>query len=441
MEQKLDLGKCYYKPSFFNMKIDLPIELDNLNEIPEGAMGLYYHEYIHFIQDISTIYGLMNISTITYYIQACASYIEKDKENKEFKVPIVLDEIIDKSNLEDKGLFNFSLRPIYLGSSIKKKSKRIENFKYQIVPFEFSPNQYIDKIDISFNDTETNEVRKLEFGGNQLTEGMAHLCEQFNYSDIIPKADEYPYFIVDKLVEDIIPELISEKLLIIVLCDISLMSYHPGLSFVRLLKHLKKIKYKDLSIDELYKNCLAHIKGNHVDYEVLVNNVKSEIQKNFNADYYETIKEWIDFIFDRILVIRTRIPTFFIDLVRFGKPHENQFFRLVMQAVGSPLVLNSESNGTISLPINFNPDSNNFNPGIFMALSQVLKIFYRDKPTTCDLKEHCIRSKESDPYLIVDENCDIAPWKKAMDKDLCPVGQIWHHWALKDFSPKYEIDK
>ena len=83
--------------------------MNNLNEIPEGAMGLYYHEYIHFIQDISTIYGLMNISTITYYIQACASSIHKDKNNKKFKVPIILDEIIDKSNLDDKGLLNLGL--------------------------------------------------------------------------------------------------------------------------------------------------------------------------------------------------------------------------------------------------------------------------------------------------------------------------------------------
>ena len=66
MEQQLDFIKCYYRPSFFHMKIDLPVDLGDLNEITDATFALYLHEYIHFVQDISTIYGLMNITTINY---------------------------------------------------------------------------------------------------------------------------------------------------------------------------------------------------------------------------------------------------------------------------------------------------------------------------------------------------------------------------------------
>lgn len=439
MEQKLDFGNCYYKPSFFNMKIDLPIDLMKLNEISEGAMGLYYHEYIHFVQDISTIYGLMNISTINYYIQACAHYIEKDKSNYEFKVPLNLEDIVDSSKIDDKGLSNFNLKPLYIGSSISKKNKKIENFSYEVTQYEFEKNKFLEKINIHFTDSITKEKRTLDFGGNQVTEGMAYLSEQYNFANILPVADEYPYLIVQKLVESIYPEIIEEKLLIIALCDISLMTYHPGVSYIRLLEHIKTIDITEMDIDEIYKECLDYIKGSHVDFSDLVDNVKSEIKKNFNADYYNDITNWIDIIFDKIKILRKDVPSFFIDLVRFGKPNDNDFFKRFLNLIGSPLVLNSDCEGSISLPSNFKPIGINFNPSIFMALNQVLRIFYSDKPSSCLLKDYCIKSKETDPNLNIDENCDTAPWKKAKEVNLCPVGQIWHHWALKDYYPTYDI--
>jgi len=299
---------------------------------------------------------------------------------------------------------------------------------------------FLDKVNISFTDSITKEKRKLEFGGNQVTEGMAYLSEQYNFVNVLPVADEYPYLIVQKLTETIYPEIIDDKLLIIVLCDISLMTYHPGFSFIRLLKYAKEIDITKMDLDDIYKECLEYIKGDHVDFDELVDNVKSEIKKNFNAEYYNDITNWIDIIFDRIKIIRSDIPSFFIDLVRFGKPNENNFFKLLLNSVGSPLVLNSESEGSISLPFNFKPTGINFNPGIFMALNQILRIFYSDKPSTCLLKDYCLKSKETDSNLNVDENCDIAPWKKAKEKNLCPVGQIWHHWALKDYYPAYDIE-
>ena len=132
LEQKLSLGKCYYKPSFFNMKIDLPIDLMDLNNLEDGAMGLYFHEYIHYLQDISTIYGLMNISTITYYIQACAHYVQKDKTSFKFKAPIDLKDIVNTEDSNDKGLINFKLRKTYIGSSISTKYRYIANLNYSI---------------------------------------------------------------------------------------------------------------------------------------------------------------------------------------------------------------------------------------------------------------------------------------------------------------------
>lgn len=438
MEQKLELGSCYYRPSFFNMKIDLPIDLQNLNEIPEGAMGLYFHEYIHYIQDISTIYGLMNISTINFYIQSCAHYLSKNKDLKNFKVPLVLEDVVEKGVETNYGLINFSLRPIYLGSPINPKSRIIKDFRYNIIDFKLNDGIIIQKVNILFKSDE-DIVRELEFGGNHVTEGMAYLCEQQNFSDILPLADEYPYNVIEKIVEIIYPEIIEEKILLIALCDMSLMTYHPGLSFVRLVEFIKQEQFinETTEIDEIYDKGLKFLKGSHVEFSELVEIVKSEIVKNFNAEYYEDIKTWVNCIFDSVKILRRDIPSFVVDLVRFGRPKENQFFRLTHRVLGSPLVLNELGFGTLSLPLNFVPQGKNFNPGIFLAISQILKIFYKEEPVSCELIEYCEASHENDPNITVDRNCKHSPWLKSLDKDLCPVGQIWHHWALKEYSPKY----
>ncbi|MGK7392616.1 MAG: hypothetical protein ACNS60_19840 [Candidatus Cyclobacteriaceae bacterium M2_1C_046] len=435
-EHQLDFGNCYYRPSFFHMKIDLPIDFTNLNEIPDGAFGLYLHEYIHFVQDISTIYGLMNISTITYYIQYCASKIYKDKSQK-FEVPIKLQ---PNTNTIDYGFSNFQLRPIYIGSSIKKKSKSISNFSYTLVPFEFEPGHTIDIVKIQFTDSDTHEIRDLEFGGNHVTEGMAYLCEQYQHKGILTEADAYPYKLISEIVKLEYPEIENDDGLLITICDASLMSYHPGLSFVRLVKFLKEkqVHSSELVLIDIYKECLTEIKGSHVDFEVLVNNVKFEIKKNFSADYYQDITSWIDTIFDRIKIFRKEVPTFVNDMVIYGKPKENQFFAYFLKVIGSPIVIDSNSNATFALPQGFNPTSPNFSPAIFWAINQILKVFYKDSVTPCELIHFCSKSKELDPNINVDENCNTAPWLKATEKNLCPFAQIWHHWALKDYSPNYK---
>lgn len=435
MEQQLDFIKCYYRPSFFHMKIDLPVDLGDLNEITDATFALYLHEYIHFVQDISTIYGLMNITTINYYIQYCAHKIYNEKK-KEFEVPIKL---VEKPDVKDYGVSNFNLRPIYIGSSIKNKSNSISNFSYILENFEYEPNKYIEKVIIKFTDNTSGENRSLEFGGNQVTEGMAYLCEQFHHKGILPTGDAYPYKIVEEIVCFEYPEIKDDKALLITMCDAALMSYHPGLSFIRIVKHLKQLSIHESEDDlqTIYKSCTYLIKGSHVDFDVLADTVCIEIKRNFNAFYFDDIKDWVDTIFERIKKFRLDLPNFINDIVVFGKPKENKFFGSFLSLVGSPLVLDGDNNGTISLPSGFTPSTPHFSPAVFMAINQILKVFYKTTPSRCELISFCKQSQKQDPKLTVDDNCHKSPWLKATEKDLCPFGQIWHHWALKEYSPKY----
>jgi len=446
--ENLEFIKCYYRPSFFQMKIDLPVDLRILGDVTDGTLSLYLHEYIHFIQDISTIYGLMNISTINYYIQDCASRIFK-QETKAFSVPQHL-----TYRDGDSGYNNFKLRPIYMGSNINPKIKEISIESYKWDKKEIETNLFIDVIEVALIDSTSSKESLIYLGGNQITEGMAYLAERFVYSDILNmqghtiEADEYPYSVVQKLAEQIYPEIAQYSILLIAICDCSLMTYHPGLSFVRLLEYFKAEeftnKYEDIEKSDeliriLYEEAYSLLKGNHFDFEVILEDVRTSIKKSFKVEYFEGNNKWIDILFDRIKAFRGKRPEFIVDFLLCGDLKTNEVFGIFHRLIGSPLVLNGENEGTISLPEGFKAE--NFHPHLFWAINQMLRVFSDQKAIPCELKEYCKKSKKYDPEVIVDERCDTMPWGRYNDDKLCPMGVMWKHWALSGFYPEKTGDK
>lgn len=290
--------------------------------------------------------------------------------------------------------------------------------------------------------TDTYEEFTFHLGGNHITEGMAYLCEQYVYFDILRQqnqhlpADDYPYLIVYQLAQHIYPDLAKETLLVIAACDACLMTYHPGLSFIRLLEHLKQINFinKAKEIGDLYIEANTLLKGRHEDFDIILEQVKSQIKLNFRADHFESNNQWIEIIFNRIKAFRKKSPEFITDILQSGDLKQNQLFSMFLRFFGSPLVVNSEDEATIALPDGFNAD--NFHPSLFWAINQIFRVFSDNKPIPCELKLFCKSSQ-----IIVDERCDTAPWSRSKDKDLCSFAIMWRHWGLYDYVPKRTNEK
>ena len=441
MINQLDFLKCYYRPAFFQIKIDLPVDLGNLGEVTDGTLSLYLHEYIHFIQDISTIYGLINISTINYYIQDCAARISRQTE-KEFSIPLKLIE-----RKEDFGYLNFNLQPIYLGSKINPKRREVSFISYSKENAVINENNdYIETIVLNLYDDIQNEKFNVNLGGNLVTEGMAYLAERYVYSKTLKEqghyipVDEYPYCVIEKIAQSIYADLAEFDILLIAICDCCLMTYHPGLSFIKSLEFLKQERFiqdhenDSEIITKLYQTLSAHLKGNHLDFNTVIDDVRKSIQKSFKVEHFEGNNKWIDILFDRIKVFRNNRPEFIVDFLQLGDLKTNELFSCFHKLLGSPLVLNGENLATITLPSGFNPI--NFQPYLFWAINQMLRIFSNNNPTPCELKDFCKKSKEiSDPNIVIDERCDTAPWKRFNDINLCPMGIMWKHWALSGYTP------
>lgn len=85
-----DAGELgYYVPGFFEIFVATDKEDMSLTNFDDKELGTFFHEYIHFLQDITTFYGLNNIYAFTEYLHYGVNQCYKN-EDKQITVPIII---------------------------------------------------------------------------------------------------------------------------------------------------------------------------------------------------------------------------------------------------------------------------------------------------------------------------------------------------------------
>lgn len=77
--------KGSYTPGFFLMKLSFPFNINDLSELSTENLGTFAHEYVHFLQNTSTPYGLWQ--AMIFY-QAISEFFSFVKKNKPSKLPV-----------------------------------------------------------------------------------------------------------------------------------------------------------------------------------------------------------------------------------------------------------------------------------------------------------------------------------------------------------------
>lgn len=58
-----------YSSSFLKMYLNTDENLENIFALSDPTSAAFLHEYVHFLQDITTIYGLQNSVHVVQYIK------------------------------------------------------------------------------------------------------------------------------------------------------------------------------------------------------------------------------------------------------------------------------------------------------------------------------------------------------------------------------------
>lgn len=448
-------GKKYYMPSFYRINLGVLADFMDVPNIPFGSYSAFLHEYIHYLQDVTTMYGMMVLGTTTYYIRDVASRFSM--KNCTFDVPQHLTQ-----GRSDYGLLNADLRNIYKGSSINPMRKDVDILEYKIENVQLDSKE-IERVLVTCIDNTTGESFTFYFGGNILCEGMAYMVQRKCYDDVYIqngvsplKLSDYPYLINFCLASLIYPEISDQWELLVGIADISLLTYNAGLTYVRLLEHLRDIhfvaRYDDSNMlskfDDLYNEGHKFVNWDLSRFKQVQDYSYNEMSEYFKMPIATEINDWISRIWAKAYELREKAPHYIIDLMlaNEGDVRSNKIFCEILLGMGTPLVINGDDEGTVIPPQGFIP-SPDFMPGIMWAVDEIGRIFDgRPEAVPCQLYDYCKKSAEShtsqNPHLSstkVDDRCLTSPWSRSQDDNaLCPVAAIWKHWGLKNCQPKWK---
>lgn len=408
-----------YLPSFFCMKIDALTYGDNMTE---RELSLFIHEYVHFLQSFTTIYGLERINSDFSVIINMVNWMNRHIKSK-IAFPLskdVLDSVICN---------NDKLSRLVWGDTEDVSHLRITNEDVDYI--QIDERRQIESVTLSYID-ENGEQSYCSFGAREIYEGMAYLIEQYITKDFEVSPD-HPYCTAAKVANHIHPHLLDDPRNLLVLCDKALMSSNPGPEFVRMIKWLRQIDFLPPTPDYLFyfldNNWETYDMNQKVGVlETFVNRVefvKANLHSLLQDEYFSDYHKWLDVIFDYAIDLRKTEPMFWLDIFDNGYVKDNSYFQTIFHFAGSPLIETVKHEYFFVDPEGSDSESISF----FKVFNQIYILFVKGT-TQCELMPWCNSSNNT---VRIDETCYKCPWKHQEDNgELCPFKAIWQHWGLND---------
>jgi hypothetical protein len=445
MRQELHASLGFYNPTFFKMFVDTDLTSEDIlkgncsdNKKLQEASAAFFHEYIHYLQDISTSYGLMNITMVVDYIK----YVNEKQingTNRNFEIPAKT--VVDTN---DNTYLNLELRKYYIGDSFKENNMVSDvDVKKKQVDFDMKGDvKKVSYVTISYKNSDGCE-REFRFGSVAICESMAYLMENYVYEDILPKPPYFPYNTATEVVEYLYPKINSHPLLVSALCEASLMFFNPGAFFYDTLIEMKKQSFEPSSYSEIFEFCYSRIKFNfegtdnveHLLYK-MSSAAANQLGGYFTTPIFGDNIKWVSHTLGNALELRTKTISFITDIALMGKIQSNIFLQATLNKVGAPLFINNKGEVEFISPLNL---THAVRPGYLWAIQQVFDLYVgasNKKNSACELINWCNKSaKKAGQVEYTSSECYDAPWLKTTNKELCMFAQIWKTWGMQNEIP------
>lgn len=227
LEHYLQSCRVFYTNGFFHIFIDGEFN-PMINEISTITdRGTSVHEYIHYIQNIGTLWGLYESMTRYEHLIEFKQAIAKEKEIKRPFVPQISESLQKKYEYIRFGNGFSKYTDIMVDTSKPmEKSSRVVNVN----------DKKEECISITFTDIHNN-IHKIDIGAFIIKESMAAL-----YQELIDKNathTDLPYNFVKLFAQKNYPRTASDPAKLICCCHVSLFSMNPGLVLIKALEDME----------------------------------------------------------------------------------------------------------------------------------------------------------------------------------------------------------
>lgn len=419
----------FYIPAFFEMHIDTDSDDMTINKLSIKDMTVLFHEYIHFIQDFTTFYGLNIIFVYCEYMHSIINRIYKNGKGP-FIVPF------DIQDNNDNVILNCQINKLTQGDYTD-----IPNFEIKSIQEDYDKlidNHTLNKIPTVIIETSEGDV--LTFGSIAIEENMAYLMEKCCSPLGVVSSPQFPYCAAEKIADYYVPNFSSEPLMVIALCDTTLQCSIPGTRFVRTMKNIKngqlKFKKPEDVYDYFYKQQTVKVDGTKstlLDSYLSILHVVGQELKSYikdmpiTASYYQ----WIDSLITFATDWRKNDRYYLLKMARCNDLLKNSYWGKAIHDVGTPLMTNNRGHYFKIVPERV---SKEMNVEYFKTFYQIEQLFSQGK-MGCDSYDWCNNS----PCVTPNNLCKTSPWERCKELQLCPYGLLWRHWNLTDYIPIRKI--
>jgi len=429
MRLKYSGTKGNYLPAIFFMRIETAEDFTDLDSLSMDSKSTLYHEYVHFVQDITTLYGLGNIAQLVD-LQAHLIGRAKEGQNNTFQVPM---EIAEGSDLWKR----LMLFDIYEGDKVQQIEGISEILDVRECPVEgILDDGHICSIMVSYKDL-YGRAAELEFGAHCINEGMAHLIQDCLSDDV--EANYFPYQIAHRVCAHLYPALAVDKRNVVYLCDIALNTSHPAKFFVDMIRALEQSGMQPAGPEGLYdwfegKMFRAADGARYTFYDLYKKQSElavKQLQAYFPGELFTALRKWIELVFTSALDMRIREISFWADILGpDSKDERREKFTRLTRNFGYPLMSNRNDAYYFH-----HPEIQVPNIEVFRAVAETHKLFLHAQKG-CQMKGFCSSGPSGD---ITSSLCD-EPWKRIKTKYTCAFTVLWIMWGLAEKTPVFSSE-
>lgn len=299
-QELLNNLRGYYKPSFFYIFLEGSFNID-VGLLSPKDRGTLVHEYIHYIQNISTYWGLYSSIVRYHELMEFKSYLIATDN---IEIPIKLEYSETLKVKIDRVIFGNGRSNFPYGKSWNiDLSKNIEIEKNRLNLHGHNVEKIV--LTAHFDD---GRVEPIDLGAHIIKESMAALYQSL--VDVDAKHSDIPYNLVQILCNQHFPNISNDIEKLICICYTSLFSMSPGSELISLMEWASKNPHLDgMTIFTEFVDTTTiidrHGERHKIEqyFDTLIDGFKDSLATNLQADL-----DYIERVLDRIRLSNRSVP-------------------------------------------------------------------------------------------------------------------------------------
>ena len=424
----------FYEPAVFHLHTNGNGQLNRMDNWNLLQKSTFLHEYIHFLQDITTIQGLNNMFIVGEYLRHVTDFV---KQYKNACIHLPINPFSADNNVDQ----NWLARAYTMGESTTVE-KLLRYRKVQVAKLkDFNSGKEITVNGIMLRCIDGNlQMVDVLFGTLQMMEGMAKLIQEEIYPTPVRISPYNPYYIARDMADMIIPGLSAKTQTLIALFFLALQRSNPGYDFVEYLEFKAKNGFdaNTLTADVVYEDLQGTIMHlpvgtlNYIDSHAFFVGGAEDVMSEYLGGvwYWQNINKWFQTIIQKGSDLKLNNPFLFQKIAEGGDITTNKVFLMLIREFGTPIVTNSVHDFDFIRPNSIIVSKQEM-VNVY-AMMQVYRVFRSNGTYSCPLRKYCQNEPCGFRKQIVDKRCLTHPWESMKKWNRCYFNTWWYFKGFKD---------